>query len=384
MKKRKLKKGVKIILCGLFMGVIATATTIGLLAMNSSSVKVVNFVDQKKSDVEKWRKDNDIDASQVIYKYEYSEEKEKNVVLKQSLKAGESLDKDNDLKITLSNGADPSVTFELPDFTGKKEDEIKQWFKDKKFSNVIYKYEKNTEIEENTFISMDPAASTTVKRSDTVTVTICAPLEGAEVSMIDMSSMSKDEINAWAEENKITIIYDEAYSDSIASGKVITTSVDANTIIHQGDTVTVTLSKGKQKTEAEVQQTQTTKPSGDTSASATDETKNSSQGSTVTTQTPTTSGSGEVVSKPSETQPVVPPTTEVEQPKPVLPDIDKSLYNNLSSTEIASFIQEDTGYPATIVRVNNDSSSNPSNVSGLASYSKCGDHYEIVVNQNWN
>lgn len=384
MKKRKLKKGVKIILCGLFMGVIATATTIGLLAMNGSSVKVINFVDQKKSDVEKWRKDNDIDASQVIYKYEYSEEKEKNVVLKQSLKAGESLNKDNDLKITLSNGADPSVTFELPDFTGKKEDEIKQWFKDKKFSNVVFKYEKDTEIEENTFISMDPAASTTVKRSDTVTVTICAPLEGAEVSMIDMSSMSKDEINAWAEENKITIIYDEAYSDSIASGKVITTSVDANTIIHQGDTVTVTLSKGKQKTEAEVQQTQTTKPSSDTSASATDETKNSSQGSTVTTQTPTTSGSGEVVSKPSETQPVVPPTTEVEQPKPVLPDIDKSLYNNLSSLEIASFIQEDTGYPATIVRVNNDSSSNPSNVSGLASYSKCGDHYEIVVNQNWN
>ena len=384
MKKRKLKKGVKIILCGLFMGVIATATTIGLLAMNSSSVKVVNFVGQKKSDVEKWRKDKDIDASQVIYKYEYSEEKEKNVVLKQSLKAGESLNKDNDLKITLSNGADPSVTFELPDFTGKKEDEIKQWFKDKKFSNVVFKYEKNTEIGENTFISMDPAASTTVKRSDTVTVTICAPLEGAEVSMIDMSSMSKDEINAWAEENKITIIYDEAYSDSIASGKVITTSIDANTIIHQGDTVTVTLSKGKQKTEAEVQQTQTTKPSSDTSASATDETKNSSQGSTVTTQTPTTSGSGEVVSKPSETQPVVPPTTEVEQPKPVLPDIDKSLYNNLSSSEIASFIQEDTGYPATIVRVNNDSSSNPSNVSGLASYSKCGDHYEIVVNQNWN
>ena len=384
MKKRKLKKCVKIILCGLFMGVIATATTIGLLAMNGSSVKVVNFVDQKKSDVEKWRKDNDIDASQVIYKYEYSEKKDKNVVLNQSLKAGESLNKDNDLKITLSNGADPSVTFELPDFTGKKEDEIRQWFKDKKFSNVVYKYEKNPDIEENTFISMDPAASTTVKRSDTVTVTICAPLEGAEVSMIDMSGMSKDEINAWAEENKITIIYDEAYSDSIASGKVITTSVDANTIIHQGDTVTVTLSKGKQKTEAEEQQTQTTKPSGDTSASATDETKNSSQGSTVTTQTPTTSGSGEVVSKPSETQPVVPPTTEVEQPKPVLPDIDKSLYNNLSSSEIASLIQEDTGYPATIVRVNNDSSSNPSNVSGLASYSKCGDHYEIVVNQYWN
>ena len=126
MKKRKLKKSVKIILCGIFMGVISTATTIGLLAMNGSSVKVVNFVNQKKSDVEKWRKDNDIDTSQIIYKYEYNEEKDKNVVLKQSLKAGESLNNDNDLKITLSNGADPSVTFELPDFTGKKEDEIKQ------------------------------------------------------------------------------------------------------------------------------------------------------------------------------------------------------------------------------------------------------------------
>lgn len=382
MKNRKLKKSVKIILCGIFMGVIATATTIGLLAMNGSSVKVVNFVNQKKSDVEKWRKDNDIDASQIIYKYEYSEEKDKNVVLKQSLKAGESMNKDNDLKITLSNGADPSVTFELPDFTGKKEDEIKQWFKDKKFSNVVYKYEKNPDIEENTFISMDPAASTTVKRSDTVTVTICAPLEGAEVSMIDMSSMSKDEINAWAEENKITIIYDEAYSDSIASGKVITTSVDANTIIHQGDTVTVTLSKGKQKTEAEVQQTQSTKPSGDTSASATDETKNSSQGSTVTTQTPTTSGSGEVVSKPSETQPVVPPTTEVEQPKPQCKNPVQALYNGKSGDEIQASLS--TNGCAVYINYLDNESNNPDSISGgIHSYTNNGDSLSVNVDKSW-
>lgn len=382
MKNRKLKKSVKIILCGIFMGVIATATTIGLLAMNGSSVKVVNFVNQKKSDVEKWRKDNDIDASQIIYKYEYSEEKDKNVVLKQSLKAGESMNKDNDLKITLSNGADPSVTFELPDFTGKKEDGIKQWFKDKKFSNVVYKYEKNPDIEENTFISMDPAASTTVKRSDTVTVTICAPLEGAEVSMIDMSSMSKDEINAWAEENKITIIYDEAYSDSIASGKVITTSVDANTIIHQGDTVTVTLSKGKQKTEAEVQQTQSTKPSGDTSASATDETKNSSQGSTVTTQTPTTSGSGEVVSKPSETQPVVPPTTEVEQPKPQCKNPVQALYNGKSGDEIQASLS--TNGCAVYINYLDNESNNPDSISGgIHSYTNNGDSLSVNVYKSW-
>lgn len=382
MKNRKLKKSVKIILCGIFMGVIATATTIGLLAMNGSSVKVVNFVNQKKSDVEKWRKDNDIDASQIIYKYEYSEEKDKNVVLKQSLKAGESMNKDNDLKITLSNGADPSVTFELPDFTGKKEDEIKQWFKDKKFSNVVYKYEKNPDIEENTFISMDPAASTTVKRSDTVTVTICAPLEGAEVSMIDMSSMSKDEINAWAEENKITIIYDEAYSDSIASGKVITTSVDANTIIHQGDTVTVTLSKGKQKTEAEVQQTQSTKPSGDTSASATDETKNSSQGSTVTTQTPTTSGSGEVVSKPSETQPVVPPTTEVEQPKPQCKNPVRALYNGKSGDEIQASLS--TNGCAVYINYLDNESNNPDSISGgIYDYTNNGDSLSVYVYKSW-
>lgn len=382
MKNRKLKKSVKIILCGIFMGVIATATTIGLLAMNGSSVKVVNFVNQKKSDVEKWRKDNDIDASQIIYKYEYSEEKDKNVVLKQSLKAGESMNKDNDLKITLSNGADPSVTFELPDFTGKKEDEIKQWFKDKKFSNVVYKYEKNPDIEENTFISMNPAASTTVKRSDTVTVTICAPLEGAEVSMIDMSSMSKDEINAWAEENKITIIYDEAYSDSIASGKVITTSVDANTIIHQGDTVTVTLSKGKQKTEAEVQQTQSTKPSGDTSASATDETKNSSQGSTVTTQTPTTSGSGEVVSKPSETQPVVPPTTEVEQPKPQCKNPVQALYNGKSGDEIQASLS--TNGCAVYINYLDNESNNPDSISGgIHSYTNNGDSLSVNVYKSW-
>ena len=229
---------------------------------------------------------------------------------------------------------------------------------------------------------MDPAASTTVKRSDTVTVTICAPLEGAEVSMIDMSSMSKDEINSWAEENKITIIYDEAYSDCIASGKVITTSVDANTIIHQGDTVTVTLSKGKQKTEAEVQQTQSTKPSGDTSASATDETKKSSQGSTVTTQTPTTSGSGEVVSKPSETQPVVPPTTEVEQPKPQCKNPVQALYNGKSGDEIQASLS--TNGCAVYINYYDNESNNPDSISGgIHSYTNNGDSLSVNVYKSW-
>lgn len=242
MNKRKMKKSVKVIITGIVMGIVATTTTVTLLAISNSGTKVINFVGETQKEVETWAKSNDVDLNLIKYTYNYSEEYDEDVIVSQSLTEGESLNEDNTLTLTVSQGADPTVEFILPDFTSKKEEEIKAYFEENKFSNVVYNYEYNTEVEVGTFISMNPEANTTVKRSETITVVISG--EQVEVIVPDLAQYSKSNIEAWAEANNITVNFEEQYSTDVDSGKIISISVNTNDVIHQGDTITVVLSKG--------------------------------------------------------------------------------------------------------------------------------------------
>jgi len=66
-----------------------------------------------------------------------------------------------------------------------------------------------------------------------------------KVTVADFSSMSKEEIQAWADTNKVTVKFDEAYSDTVASGSLISQSKKANDVINEGDTIKVVFSLGK-------------------------------------------------------------------------------------------------------------------------------------------
>lgn len=415
MKGKRLKKSAAIILTGLLAGVITTATAVTLLAINAGkSVKVINFVNKTKTDVETWRKDNEIEADKVKYKYIYDEEKVEDVVLKQSLHEGESLNDNNTLDITLSNGPDPDKEYALLDFTNMKEDEIKAWFTDNKFTNVIYTYEYNTEKEEGTFVSVLPEIGSTVKRSDSITVTVTSTKEMADVTVPDLTSYSKANIEAWAQTNKVNVIFEQQYSDTIEANGIISISVENGATIKQGDVITVVISKGKETSEEKKNeekaseemkdskkesnhQTGTSdvggkKPSGTTSSSngtATGNGNNSSSQPNTNTGNGSNVGSGNTPTPaptPTPTPAPTPTPTPVPTPtpKPQLPNLNTGFYNNLTTDEILAYVQEDTGYPAYLSELRNTSDTNPNNVSALISYSKGDGCYYLVIAQKWN
>ena len=244
MKRKITLQGILIIVAAALLGI--TGTTVGVMALmgQSSAVTVENFVGKTKKVVETWRKDNSIETARVTYVYAYDEEKDKDVVLRQNLKAGTSFTSDSNLKITLSNGVDPDKEFELPDFTDKNEKEVKAWFTDNNFTSVTYSYEMNEEVTPGTFISMDKEAGTKVKRSAEIKVVICTPLEGEEVLVPSLSSMSKDDIVSWAEQNRINVSFVESANDTIPAGSIISISVNENDRLNPGDTITVEVSTG--------------------------------------------------------------------------------------------------------------------------------------------
>ena len=89
-----------------------------------------------------------------------------------------------------------------------------------------------------------------------------------------------------------------------------------------------------------------------------------------------------MVSKPSETQPVVPPTTEVEQPKPQCKNPVQALYHGQSGDEIQASLS--TNGCAVYINYLDNESNNPDSISGgIHSYTNNGDSLSVNVYKSW-
>lgn len=69
-----------------------------------------------------------------------------------------------------------------------------------------------------------------------------------EVSIIDFSSITRDEVSVWFDNNKINGTITEEYSDTIEKGNIISQSISAGTTAHEGDSLKVVYSLGKEPT----------------------------------------------------------------------------------------------------------------------------------------
>ena len=66
-----------------------------------------------------------------------------------------------------------------------------------------------------------------------------------KVTVADFSTMSKADIENWASTNKVTVKFSEDYSDTVASGSVISQNKKVNETVKEGATIKVVISKGK-------------------------------------------------------------------------------------------------------------------------------------------
>lgn len=299
----KLKLGMKIALAAVLTAGAGTSAYAYYAVNASDSIDVPDFTGKAQRIVEMWAKKNDLE-DQVKFKEEYSDDVLGDCVISQSARKVSSK---STITFTLSQGPDPDKEVELPDFAGKKKDEIEAWFADNYFSNVSYTYTyvSDQDLEDDMFVSMDPAAGTKAKRSDAITVTLAT----TEVVAPDFSSMNKDEIQKWGDENGISITFTEQESQILNDGDIMEISVKAGDKLKKGDTVTVTIAKHvdssqTEKTDEEVQrQTTDTNANGGTrdqsysnsgntqqssGSSGTDNTNSSTSGS-ATTETPSQS-----------------------------------------------------------------------------------------------
>lgn len=129
---------------------------------------------------------------------------------------------------TSANGKNPLTALKNAGFTNVKHDTAKD--------------EYSMDMPEGAALSITPKPGATIKHGSTVKVALSkGPMP---VTMPNITGRAKDEAERTLDDLKLKANFTEEYSDTVASGEVISTSVPKDTQLHWGDSVDVVVSKG--------------------------------------------------------------------------------------------------------------------------------------------
>lgn len=239
----------KIIKFSAIGGSVVAVLLIGILTfflMNQVTVK--SFVNTPVNEAKTWALQNGVN---VETEYVYSKQYDENMITEQDIPADSNVQKGSTIKVKVSKGADPEELIKIPDFSKMNTSQIESWINENKATNVKLVKEYSDTIPNGTFIKMEykdkSVTATTYKRKDVLTVTVSKGKEVFEknISVPDFSNKPKEEVESWAKTNSIEVTYEQAGSDTIAEGMVISQSVKSGDKVAKKDKMTVTVSKGK-------------------------------------------------------------------------------------------------------------------------------------------
>lgn len=211
------------------------------LSITQKTYTIDDFTNKSQDDVRQWVKSSNIPEDMVIYAYDYSDDIDKGNVISQSVSGGTKIGSNDHVTFRISNGKDPDKKVLIPDFKGKKLDEIKKWFTDEGLTKVTYNTEIHDDMEEGTFVSITPITGSAVGKDDAVTVVTSTktPPAPTTITFPDFTDNTEAQIEQWGNENGIYIRVIPEYSADIATGYFISADVQAGTEIDPGSTVRV-------------------------------------------------------------------------------------------------------------------------------------------------
>jgi len=167
--------------------------------------------------------------------YAYSEDKEENIILKQSIKKWEVISPNDNTEIVLTVARKNEIT--VPDLTKMNATEITTWATNNRLK-IEFSEEYDDTIKNSKVISSNYIKGNIVNVGDTIKVV----LSKGQLRMIKFTTV--DDFTTWADEKGIVYSIDYKYSDSVASGRLISSSHKENQLIKNTDTIKLVISQG--------------------------------------------------------------------------------------------------------------------------------------------
>ena len=244
--KLRLKPGViiagAVLLC-VIIGVIIAVTRL------TGRVTVGDFVGKDISQVTNWAKQNKMDSSSIAKTEEYSLEYAKDVVIEQSAAAGEKIRTSTPFTVVVSLGPDPNEEIDFPsDLKSMTMSEIKEWVSENQLSKTKITTQYSDIYEDGAVISYElkNVSESDFTRGSTLNI-VCSkgPTPTGQVTMENYVGKTYTEMQTWAANKKLVLDKQETYSDSVASGYIISVDKKTGESVAEGSTIVVVVSKGK-------------------------------------------------------------------------------------------------------------------------------------------
>ncbi len=172
--------------------------------------------------------------------YENSETIAEGLVISQNPKSDTEVDPESTVKLVVSKGAS---SFEMPNVVGMQQDNAASTLTGKGLS-VTISYEQNDSKTEGEVLNQSVKSGTSVKRGDSVVLTVCT--HSSVVTVPNVVGKTQSDAEKAIKDKGLTVNVVTVNSDTVEKGKVISQSPAGGFSLRKGDMVTINVSLGKE------------------------------------------------------------------------------------------------------------------------------------------
>ena len=208
--------------------------TISLVISKGKQVLAPDIAAMSVDEINKWAIENNVKIS---YNEEYSDDKNLGDVISSSINQGEVVEKDKNVEISISKGKLEMIKLTtISEFTNWAEN-----------NNVSYdiNYENSDNVKKDEIIKCSHKTGDTIKKDDTVIVTVS---RGKVISIPNFIGMSKSDIQSKCSSINLSCSFKSGgYTESTKKDIAINQSKKSGTKVSEGTGLTITLSAGIQE-----------------------------------------------------------------------------------------------------------------------------------------
>lgn len=214
-----------------------------------AKIKMEDFVNKPRKELTSFLRQQGIDPNGVVIKEEYSLEVDKDLIISQSISAGNYIKNNTKMNFVVSLGPNPEDSIKVPsDLKNMTRDQIKKWIDDNKAINAKINLVYDDNVAENKVIKIESEKLDNYQRKDSLVVTISKGKAPAKTVVVpDFKNIAIDEYEALLKSKKLLVNKVARNTDDATTIKnsVISVNPEVNKEVKEGDTITVIYSAGK-------------------------------------------------------------------------------------------------------------------------------------------
>lgn len=221
---------------------VAVVAIIASFFFLNQKVDVTNMIGWSLSDANNWASSNELQ----LVVHEIYDEAEANTVISQNVLEGERVAQKSSIEVELSLGFDPKAIITLPSFDESwTKTQVLTWLEENGIENFTFVNVEDETMLSGTVLSVStPESISDYLREQAIEFTVTILPAEVEIVVLDFLNYTVAQIDAWASENEMSVRYTEGFSDTTASGKVLSQSIVSGEIMNPDEALTITLSKG--------------------------------------------------------------------------------------------------------------------------------------------